>query len=80
MVSGRQALPNYDTTSIFTIGYVRFTSIVLKNPLSAGESAYAVGRPSGADDLGLSALCGEDRRRKGDELRQFPQILGCGGQ
>ena len=24
--------------------------------------------------------CGEDRRRKGDELRQFPQILGGGGQ
>ena len=29
--------------------------------------------------LGLSASCGEDWRRKGDELRQFPQILGCGG-
>ena len=23
--------------------------------------------------------CGEDRRRKGDELRQFPSILGGGG-
>ena len=30
--------------------------------------------------LSLSASCGEDRRRKGDELRQFPQILGGGGQ
>ena len=37
MVSGRQALPNYDTTSIFTIGYIRFTSIVLKNPLGRRE-------------------------------------------
>ena len=25
------------------------------------------------------ASCGEDRRREGDELRQFPQILGGGG-
>ena len=30
--------------------------------------------------MGLCASCGEDRRRKGDELRQFPEILGGGGQ
>ena len=30
--------------------------------------------------LSLSASCGEDWRRERDELRQFPQILGCGGQ
>jgi hypothetical protein len=28
----------------------------------------------------LFALCGEARRRKGDGLRQFPQVLGSGGQ
>ena len=27
-----------------------------------------------------SASCGEDRFREGDDLRQLPQILGCGGQ
>jgi hypothetical protein len=27
----------------------------------------------------LCASCGEDRGRERDELRQFPQILGCGG-
>jgi hypothetical protein len=27
-----------------------------------------------------SASCGEDRFRQGDDLRQLPQILGCGGQ
>jgi hypothetical protein len=26
------------------------------------------------------ASCGEDGRREGDEFRQFPQILGSGGQ
>ena len=28
----------------------------------------------------LPASCGEDRPREGRQLRQFPQILGCGGQ
>jgi hypothetical protein len=30
--------------------------------------------------LGLSALCGEDRRRKRDDLRHFPEVLGGDGQ
>ena len=30
--------------------------------------------------FGRCASGGEDRRREGDELRQFPQILGGGGQ
>jgi hypothetical protein len=30
-------------------------------------------------DSCLVASCGEYGRRKGDELRQFSQILGCGG-
>jgi len=44
--------------------------------------AFAGGRRSAASraKLGLCALCGEDRRRKGDELCQFPQVLGGGGQ
>jgi hypothetical protein len=33
-----------------------------------------------ADEWGLSASYGEDRRRKGDQLRQFPQVLGSGRQ
>ena len=33
-----------------------------------------------AGQLSSFALCGEDRGRKGDELRQFSQILGGGGQ
>ena len=28
----------------------------------------------------LFASCGEDGRRERNELRQFSQILGCGGQ
>ena len=30
--------------------------------------------------MGACALCGEDRRLMRDELRQFPEILGGGGQ
>ena len=30
-------------------------------------------------DSWLFALCGEDRRRKGDDFRQFPLILGGSG-
>jgi len=33
-----------------------------------------------ADDLSAFALRGEDRRRNGYELSQFPQILGGGAQ
>jgi len=35
---------------------------------------------SARQSLALSASCGEDRRRKGDEHRQLPQFLGGGGQ
>jgi len=31
-------------------------------------------------DSCLFALCGEDRRRKGDEFRQLSEVLGGGGQ
>jgi hypothetical chaperone protein len=32
-----------------------------------------------AADSWLSTSCGEDGRRERNELRQFPEILGCGG-
>ena len=34
----------------------------------------------GEAELALCTSGGEDRRREGDELRQFPQVLGGGGQ
>jgi hypothetical protein len=37
-------------------------------------------RRSVLGEMSPFALCGEDRRRERDELRQFPQILGGGGQ
>jgi hypothetical protein len=40
----------------------------------------AVAAAIGAVELRRFASCGEDRRRKGDELGQLPQILGCGCQ
>ena len=60
------------------VRYVRFTSISLKNrvfrrPRYASWAAVS-------EKPGISASRGEDRRRKGDELRQFPEILGGGGQ
>jgi hypothetical protein len=57
----------------------RFTSIALKNPLGRRERIAAV-TAIRADDLSAFALRGEDRRRKGYELSQFPQILGGGAQ
>jgi hypothetical protein len=30
-------------------------------------------------DSWLSTSCGEDGRRERNELRQFPEVLGCGG-
>jgi hypothetical protein len=57
----------------------RFTSISLKNPVFRAAAICVSGAVSEAK-LGLSASGGEDRRRKGDELRQFPEILGGGGQ
>ena len=55
----------------------RYLRIVLKNPPICG-------RDSGRDEFWSSgvrpsASDGEGGRRKGDELRQFPQILGGGG-
>ena len=55
-----------------TVRYVRSTSISLKNRASA--AAVSEAKP------GISASRGEDRRRKGDELRHFPEVLGGGGQ
>ena len=61
------------------ICYVRLTSILLKNPLLWQPALWICSAVSEADSC-LFASCGEDRRREGDELRQFPQILGGGGQ
>ena len=55
------------------------TSISLKNPLDR-RGRIVVATTVRAAEWGRSASCGENRRRKGDELRQFPQILGGGGQ
>ena len=52
--------------------------ILLKNPLFWRPHLGFVATVSEAN-CWLSASCGEDRRREGDELRQFPQILGGGG-
>ena len=57
---------------------VRLTSILLKNPLLWRARALDLSGVSEADSC-LFALCGEDRRREGDKLRQFSQILGGGG-
>jgi hypothetical protein len=53
--------------------------ISLKNPLLRRPRCVSAAAVSAAK-LGLTASCGEDRRRKGDELRQFPQVLGSGRQ
>ena len=55
------------------------SAVVLKNPPRPARA------DSGCDgDQGGRfepfASCGEDRRRKGDELRQFPRVLGSGRQ
>ena len=51
--------------------------ISLKNPVAFWQRA-ASARVVSEAKLGLSASCGEDRRWEGDELGQFPQILGGG--
>jgi hypothetical protein len=57
----------------------RFMSIALKNPaLCRRRRAPAV--VAGEVKLSLSGSCGEYGRREWDELRQFPQVLGGGGQ
>ena len=50
----------------------------VEEPLSWAAALGICGAVSEADSC-LFASCGEDRRREGDELRQFPQILGGGG-
>ena len=56
----------------------RFTSILLKNPL-LWQPHFGFVAPSAPQNSCLFALCGEDRRREGDKLRQFSEILGGGG-
>jgi hypothetical protein len=51
----------------------------LKNPLAWRRQAASAAVVSEAE-LDLCASCGEDWRWEGDELRQFPKILGGGGQ
>jgi hypothetical protein len=58
---------------------VRYLRISLKNPLLRRPRCVLAAAVSEAKP-GLYASCGEDRRRERNELRQFPQILGCGGQ
>ena len=53
--------------------------IALKNPVS-WEQPLASWTAIGEAKLGPFASCGEYGRRKGDELRQFPQVLGSGSQ
>src|ERR1700722_17073658 len=48
----------------------------VEEPLGRRER-IAVATRIRAVDFEPFALCGEDRCRKGDELRQFPQGLGC---
>jgi hypothetical protein len=58
---------------------VRSRRIVLKNPLGR-RGRIAVATTIRAAEWRRSVSCGEGRRREGDELGQFPQILGGGGQ
>ena len=59
------------------IRYGRFNVNFVEKP-SLEAAAMCVS--GGEAKLGLSALCGEDWRRERNELHQFPQILGGGGQ
>ena len=58
---------------------VRYVLISLKKPLF-GRPRRASAAAVRETKLGLCASRGEDGRRKGNELRQFPEILGGGGQ
>jgi hypothetical protein len=62
-----------------TVRYVRSTSISLKNPVLRRARCAGAGAASEAKRR-LFASQGEGRLREGDEFRQFPQILGGGGQ
>src|SRR5271168_2570596 len=55
-------------------------SVNFVEKLSRSEPRLAPSKSVSEAKLGLCASCGEDGRRKGDELRQFPQVLGGGGQ
>jgi hypothetical protein len=50
----------------------------VEEPAVLAPALGILGAVSEADSC-LFALCGEDRRRERNELRQFRQILGCGG-
>jgi hypothetical protein len=52
---------------------------MLKN-LSRSEQRLAPSKAFSEAKLGLGGSCGEDRRRKGDELRQLSKVLGGGRQ
>jgi hypothetical protein len=71
--------PSLPFSSQALVDQDRKGSILLKNSLlwrrrCASATTAVEAKP------GLSASCGEDWRREGDELRQLPQILGGGGQ
>jgi hypothetical protein len=51
----------------------------VEEPPVVAPALWICSTVSGADSC-FFALCGEDRRREGDKLRQFSQILGGGGQ
>jgi hypothetical protein len=67
------------STPFHSGGNFRFGRIVFKNPLDR-RGGMTVAATNGAGETRRSALCGEDRRGEGNELRQFPRILGGGGQ
>ena len=56
-----------------------YLRISLKNPVFK-RRRYASAAAASEAKPGVSASRGEDRCRKGDELRQFPEVLGGGGQ
>ena len=57
---------------------VRFPYDFVEEPPVVAAALWICSAVSAADSC-LFALCGEDRRREGDKLRQFSQILGGGG-
>jgi hypothetical protein len=56
----------------------RVTSILLKKLPVVASAPGICGDVSEADSW-LSTSCGEDARRERNELREFPEVLGCGG-
>jgi hypothetical protein len=58
---------------------VAFGVDLVEKPAVVAAALFVVATVSEVK-LGFFASCGEDRGREGDELRQFPEILGGGGQ